>query len=38
MMCSLLLKHNPRPSWFDSSMERWLNALTDGLRVLTWLR
>nr|MBP6357020.1 efflux RND transporter permease subunit [Burkholderiaceae bacterium] len=38
MMCSLLLKHNPNPSWFDSHMERWLNALTAGYqRVLTWL-
>jgi multidrug efflux pump len=38
MMCSLLLRHNPNPSWFDSHMERWLNALTAGYqRVLTWL-
>jgi multidrug efflux pump len=28
MMCSLLLRHNPKPSWFDSHMERWLTALT----------
>ncbi|MGE0329539.1 MAG: efflux RND transporter permease subunit [Ramlibacter sp.] len=27
MMCSKLLRHNPNPSWFDSRMERWLNAL-----------
>ena len=38
MMCSLLLRHNPNPSWFDSHMERWLDALTAGYqRVLTWL-
>jgi len=38
MMCSVLLRHNPNPSWFDSHMERWLNALTAGYqRVLTWL-
>jgi multidrug efflux pump len=24
MMCSLLLKHNPKPNWFDRNMERWL--------------
>jgi multidrug efflux pump len=26
MMCSLLLRHNPKPGWFDRFMERWLNA------------
>ena len=30
MMCSLLLKHNPNPNWFDRSMERWLTALANG--------
>ena len=30
MMCSLLLRHNPKPGWFDRSMERWLTALSDG--------
>ncbi|MCA0323980.1 MAG: efflux RND transporter permease subunit [Proteobacteria bacterium] len=30
MMCSLLLKHNPKPNWFDRTMERWLTALSDG--------
>jgi multidrug efflux pump len=31
MMCSLLLKHNPNPSWFDRHMERWLNGPDRGL-------
>ncbi|MBK6866440.1 MAG: efflux RND transporter permease subunit [Burkholderiales bacterium] len=40
MLCSLLLKHNPQPNWFDRSMERWLTALSNGYgrllrRVLT---
>jgi multidrug efflux pump len=30
MMCSKLLKHNPKPGWFDRTMERGLNALTQG--------
>ena len=30
MMCSLLLRHNPNPNWFDRSMERWLTALANG--------
>ena len=45
MLCSKLLRHNPRPGWFDRSMERLLTALADGYarllrRVLTrwrWL-
>ena len=38
MMCSLLLKHNPKPHWFDRSMERWLTALSEGYgRLLRWL-
>ncbi|HSV54522.1 MAG TPA: efflux RND transporter permease subunit [Burkholderiaceae bacterium] len=38
MMCSQLLKHNPKPNWFDRSMERWLTALSDGYgRVLRWV-
>ena len=38
MMCSLLLKHNPKPSWFDRTMEKLLNKLTSGYQsVLTWL-
>ncbi|QTD44201.1 efflux RND transporter permease subunit [Ottowia testudinis] len=40
MLCSLLLKHNPQPNWFDRNMERWLTALSNGYgrllrRVLT---
>jgi multidrug efflux pump len=38
MMCSLLLKHNPKPSWFDRTMEKLLNKLTGGYQaMLTWL-
>jgi len=38
MMCSLLLKHNPNPNWFDRSMERWLTALSDAYgRLLRWI-
>ena len=37
MMCSLLLKHNPKPNWFDRSMERWLTAMSDAYgRLLRW--
>ena len=40
MMCSLLLRHNPKPNWFDRGMERALTALARGYgrllrRVLT---
>ncbi|WP_180683996.1 efflux RND transporter permease subunit [Tepidicella baoligensis] len=36
MMCSKLLKHNPKPNRFDRSMEAGLQALTRGYsRVLT---
>ena len=38
MMCSLLLKHNPKPNWFDRSMERWLTSLSNSYgRLLRWL-
>ena len=38
MMCSLLLKHNPNPNWFDRTMERWLTALSNSYgRLLRWL-
>lgn len=38
MMCSLLLKHNPNPHWFDRSMERWLTALSNAYgRLLRWI-
>jgi multidrug efflux pump len=30
MLSSLLLKHNPNPSWFDRSMEKVLNGITKG--------
>ncbi|MBX9870961.1 MAG: efflux RND transporter permease subunit [Burkholderiaceae bacterium] len=40
MMCSKLLRHNPKPGVFDRTMERWLSALSTGYenllrRVLT---
>ncbi len=38
MMCSLLLKHNPKPHRFDRGMERFLLWLTRGYAgALTWL-
>ena len=38
MMCSLLLRHNPNPGWFDRHMESWLTALTNRYQqALTWL-
>ena len=38
MMCSLLLKHNAKPWFFDRWMERLLNATTNGYAsVLRWL-
>ena len=37
MMCSLLLKHNHTPSWFDRFMGRRLEAMTHGYgRMLHW--
>ncbi len=37
MMSSVLLKHNPNPSWFDRGMERVLQAITRGYeRGLGW--
>eukprot|EP01038_Epipyxis_sp_PR26KG_P019703 gene19703-27891_t len=33
-MCSRLLKHNPKPSRFDSGMEKALTALSDGYERL----
>ena len=37
MMCSKLLRHNPKPGAFDRFMERALNALTRGYaRLLAW--
>ena len=29
MMCSLMLKHNPKPNWFDRTMERLLNRIAE---------
>jgi multidrug efflux pump len=38
MMCSLLLKHNPKPGRFDRFMERWLTRMSDGYgALLRWL-
>lgn len=38
MMCSKLLRHNPKPTWFDSHMERWLTALSRRYeRAIRWV-
>ena len=38
MMCSKLLRHNPKPSAFDRGMERVLVAITDAYAVaLRWV-
>jgi len=37
MMCSLMLKHNHQPSWFDRTMETQLQRLSSSYgRVLVW--
>ena len=37
MMCSLLLRHNPKPGFFDRGMESALQAVTRGYaRLLGW--
>ena len=37
MLSSVLLRHNPKPSWFDRGMERVLQAITRGYsRFLAW--
>ena len=37
MLCSLLLRHNPKPNFFDRGMERVLIGITQGYsRVLGW--
>ena len=37
MLSSVLLRHNPKPSWFDRGMERVLQAITRGYgHVLSW--
>ncbi len=38
MMCSVMLKHNPKPNWFDRSMERALTRMSDAYgRLLRWI-
>ena len=38
MMCSVLLRHNPKPNWFDRTMERLLNRLSDAYgAALRWV-
>jgi multidrug efflux pump len=38
MMCSLLLKHNPKPNFFDRGMERFLVWVTGGYgAALRWV-
>ena len=38
MMCSVLLRHNPKPKWFDRTMERLLNRLSDAYgAALRWV-
>ena len=32
MMCSLLLRHEEKHSWLYNTIERWLEAMTDGYR------
>ena len=37
MLSSVLLRHNPKPSWFDRGMESVLQAVTRGYsRLLSW--
>ena len=37
MMSSILLRHNPNPSWFDTGMERVLQSITTAYSaVLRW--
>ena len=38
MMCTQLLKHNPKPNLFDRSMERWLTKLSNSYgHALRWV-
>ena len=38
MMCSQLLKHNPKPNWFDRTMERLLTRMSDRYGMaLRWI-
>ena len=37
MMCSIMLKHNANPSWFDRTMERQLQRMSSAYgRLLQW--
>ncbi len=38
MMCSQLLKHNPKPNWFDRTMERLLTRMSESYgTALRWI-
>ena len=38
MLCTQLLKHNPKPNWFDSGMERLLTSMSDRYgAALRWV-
>jgi multidrug efflux pump len=38
MLCSKLLRHNPKPNFFDRGMERVLTTLSNGYgRMLRWI-
>ncbi len=38
MMCSQMLKHNPKPNWFDRTMERWLTRMSERYgTALRWV-
>ena len=38
MMCSQLLKHNPKPNWFDRTMERLLTRMSERYgTALRWI-
>ncbi len=38
MLCTQLLRHNPKPNWFDRSMERWLTSLSERYgAALRWV-
>ncbi|HWI80533.1 efflux RND transporter permease subunit [Ramlibacter sp.] len=38
MLCTKLLRHNPKPNWFDRGMERALDRLQERYaRVLRWV-
>ncbi|MBL0419809.1 efflux RND transporter permease subunit [Ramlibacter sp. AW1] len=38
MLCAKLLRHNPKPNWFERGMERVLNGVSDAYgRALRWV-